>query len=74
MVDTVVRNEEFEDVVRSSFSRQGLMAHLGAELASVTPGSVSIEVPFRAELSQQHGLFHGGVTTSIVDSACGYSA
>lgn len=74
MTDAVVRNENFEDVVRASFDRQGLMAHLGAELASVAPGEVTIEVPFREELSQQHGLFHGGVTTSIVDSACGYSA
>lgn len=50
------------------------MRHLGAKLAGVTPRRVSIEVPFRAELSQQHGLFHGGVKTSIVDSACGYAA
>lgn len=31
-------------------------------------------MPFRSEITQQHGLFHGGVTTSIADSACGYSA
>jgi uncharacterized protein (TIGR00369 family) len=74
MTDVVVRNELFEDVVRSSFSRQGLMGHLGAELVSVGPGEVSIAVPFRRELTQQQGLFHGGVTTSIADSACGYSA
>lgn len=74
MADMVVRNEEFEEVVRVSFGRQGLMAHLGAELASVAPGEVRIEVPFRPQLSQQHGMFHGGVTTSIADSACGYSA
>lgn len=67
-------DENYEDVVRGSFARQGLMAHYGAQLASVEPGSVQIEVPFRPELTQQHGLFHGGVTTAIVDSACGYSA
>lgn len=74
MADITVRNEMFEDAVRSSFERQGLMAHLGAELVSVAPGNVSIEVPFRPEVTQQHGWFHGGVTTSIADSACGYSA
>lgn len=74
MTDRVVRNESFEEVVRSSFARQGLMGHLGAALVGVTPGEVVIEVPFRPELTQQHGLFHGGVTTTIADSACGYAA
>lgn len=74
MTQPTVRNEDFEEVVRSSFARQGLMAHLGAELSHVGPGEVRIEVPFRPELTQQHGLFHGGVTTSIADSACGYAA
>lgn len=74
MADMVVRNDAFEAVVRSSFGRQGLMGHLGAELVSVAPGEVVIEVPFRPELTQQHGLFHGGVSTTIADSACGYSA
>ncbi|AXH96214.1 PaaI family thioesterase [Ornithinimicrobium avium] len=74
MTQMVVRNEAFEDVVRLSFARQGLMGHLGAELADVSPGQVRIEVPFRSELTQQHGLFHAGVTTSVVDSACGYAA
>jgi uncharacterized protein (TIGR00369 family) len=38
------------------------------------PGLVEIEVPFSEALTQQHGHFHGGVTTSIADSACGYAA
>lgn len=74
MTALTVRNENFEDVVRGSFARQGLMAHYGAQLTRVVPGSVQIEVPFRPELTQQHGRFHGGVTTAVVDSACGYSA
>lgn len=74
MTAPTVRNDNFQDVVRGSFARQGLMAHYGAQLTGVEPGRVQIEVPFRPELTQQHGLFHGGVTTSVVDSACGYSA
>jgi uncharacterized protein (TIGR00369 family) len=50
------------------------MATLGAELTVVEPGHVTIAVPFDDRLSQQQGFFHGGVTTSIVDSSCGYSA
>ena len=68
------RNSHFEQVVRDSFARQGLMATLGAPLSLVEPGHVEIEVPFADAVSQQQGLFHGGVTSSIVDTSCGYSA
>jgi uncharacterized protein (TIGR00369 family) len=74
MSGPIVRNPDFASVVRGSFAQQGLMAHIGAQMARVGPGQVEIEVPFRAELTQQHGFFHGGITTAIADSACGYSA
>lgn len=67
------RNSDYEALVRSSFAQQGLMRHLGAELTRVDPGAVDIEVPFSG-LTQQQGFFHGGVTTAILDTACGYSA
>jgi len=50
------------------------MEHLGAKLSLIEPGSVEIRVPFRAELTQQHGYFHAGVTGAIADTACGYAA
>ena len=74
MTEMAGRNPDYEAEVSSSFARQGLMTTLGARLTNVEPGSVEIEVPFREDLTQQHGLFHGGVTTSIADTACGYSA
>ncbi|HYL84234.1 MAG TPA: PaaI family thioesterase [Candidatus Angelobacter sp.] len=69
-----VVDEEFERRVRESFSRQGLMKHLGAELVEVKAGQVTIRVPFRVELTQQHNYFHAGVSGAIADSACGYAA
>lgn len=74
MTDMVARNAGYEGLVRSSFAQQGLMAYYGAEQTRVEPGSVEIEVQFRRELTQQQDFFHGGVTTAIVDTACGYSA
>lgn len=41
MADKVVRNPGYEDLVRSSFSQQGLMALYGAELTRVEPGCVA---------------------------------
>ena len=64
---------EFERRTRESFAKQGIMAHLGAVLDVVRPGHVEIVLPFRAELSQQHGFFHAGVIATICDSAGGYA-
>jgi len=59
--------------VAASFNRQGLMALLGAQLHSVAWGRVVIRLPFRAELTQQHGYFHAGGTSAIADTAGGYA-
>ena len=64
----------FEARVRASFARQAFMTTLGARLATVDPGHVVIELPFRPDLTQQHGFLHAGVVAAIVDSACGYAA
>ena len=37
--------------MRASFSRQAMMATIGAELTSVTPGIVEIEMPFSPALT-----------------------
>ncbi|MFY9732159.1 MAG: hotdog fold thioesterase [Candidatus Acidiferrales bacterium] len=70
-------NNEFserEARVRESFSRQGFMRHLGAEVTALVPGECEIKVPYRQEMTQQHGYFHAGVAAAIADSACGYAA
>jgi len=50
------------------------MAFLGARVSRLAPGECDIELPFRAELTQQHGYFHGGIIGTISDSAGGYAA
>jgi uncharacterized protein (TIGR00369 family) len=35
---------------------------------------IEITLPYRADLTQQHGYLHAGVITTIADSACGYAA
>ena len=68
------RDPDYEQRVRSSFARQAAMATLGATLVRVAPGEVVLELPFRQELTQQHGFLHAGIVTSVMDSACGYAA
>ncbi len=69
-----VRDPDYSRRVRDSFERQAFMAFIGAELTVLEPGHCEIELPYRAELSQQHGFFHGGVIGTLADNACGYAA
>ncbi len=64
----------FETRVRASFERQRMMATLGATLERVAPGEVDVRLPFRNDLTQQHGFLHAGATSTVLDSACGYAA
>ncbi len=66
--------EAMEARVRASFERQQIMNTIDATLVSVSPGSAEIRLPYRADLTQQHGFLHAGVVATIADSACGYAA
>jgi uncharacterized protein (TIGR00369 family) len=69
-----VSDPNYERRVRQSFSRQGFMKHLGARLTELKPGAAELRAALREELTQQHGYFHGGVSGSLADVACGYAA
>lgn len=64
----------FEARVRDSFARQTAMRLIGARMGRLEAGYCEIELPYREDLTQQHGLFHGGFTSAIADTACGYAA
>ena len=67
-------NPAFAEEVRNSFAQQKIMSMFGARLSKVAPGLIEIELPYRDDLTQQHGYLHAGVVTTIADSACGYAA
>jgi uncharacterized protein (TIGR00369 family) len=62
------------DQVRASAAQQEFLKLIGAELTRVAPGEVEFSLPYREDLTQQHGFVHGGVITTIADVACGYAA
>lgn len=68
------RDPGFEARVRDSFARQAAMHTIGAGVAHVAPGEVDVRLPFRADLTQQHGFLHAGILGAIADSAAGYAA
>src|SRR3546814_5876747 len=65
---------DFEARVRDSFGRQPAMRLIGATLGLVAPGLCEVELPYNLQITQQHGLIHGGVVGMIADSAGGYAA
>jgi uncharacterized protein (TIGR00369 family) len=70
----VSQDPQFEARVRGSFAKQTFMDTLGATLARVAPGEVTIALPVREALAQQHGSVHAGALASVLDSAAGYAA
>lgn len=60
--------------VRASFGRQRLMTTIGALVDEVASGRVVLRLPFRDDLTQQHGFLHAGTIAALADSACGYAA
>ena len=64
---------DYQTRVRASFARQGAMRLIGARLLALAPGRCSIELPYRDDLTQQHGYVHAGIVAALVDSAGGYA-
>lgn len=68
------QDPRFDARVRASFDGQHVMHTIGARLTGVAPGTSEIALPFRADLTQQHGFLHAGIVTMLLDNACGYAA
>ena len=74
MTGFIPRNPDFENRVLDSFGAQAFMHSIGATITKLEPGAVDLTMDKRADLCQQHGFIHAGVTTAILDSAAGYAA
>ena len=59
--------------IESSFTRQGMMQHLGAQLDRVAVGEVELSLPFSDKVTQQQETFHGGAMGALADIAGGYA-
>ncbi len=54
--------------------RQPICRTLGIRLTAVEPGFCEMRMPFRADLTQQHGFFHAGMVSTLADTAGGMAA
>lgn len=67
------KDPDWEAKVRASFAKQGAMGLIGAQLVELRPGYCEIHLPWREDLTQQHGFFHAGIISTVVDTAAGYA-
>ena len=74
MTQFVVKDPSFEEKVKESFYRQEAMRTIGARVVLVEPGYIELEFIYSQKLTQQHGYIHAGMTSAVLDSACGYAA
>ena len=61
----------YKKKVIESFGRQEVMKTMNASLIAVRPGEVELELPYQVSFTQQHGFIHGGIVSTLLDSACG---
>ena len=46
---------------------------IGMKLVEMRPNEATIEIEMRDQLRQPHGLLHGGVTASLIDTAMAFA-
>ncbi|MFT7459926.1 MAG: hypothetical protein ACI909_002609 [Planctomycetota bacterium] len=74
MNDCLIPDENFRSRVQDSFQRQPFMQTLGIKMTGIEAGYCELNVPYKKELTQQHGYFHAGVMATIADNSAGYAA
>lgn len=67
-------DENFEEKVRRSWAKQGFLHTIGARMEKIEAGMCEVHLPYREELTQSHGFFHGSVIGAIADVSGGYAA
>jgi uncharacterized protein (TIGR00369 family) len=49
------------------------LKHLGVEVESVGPGTATLLLPVREEITRNDGVAHGGAIASVIDSAFAFA-
>ncbi len=61
--------EEYAQRIRAALESQGFLQLVGGEVGAIGTGFVEISLPYRREVTQQNGVFHGGAIAFLVDTA-----
>lgn len=67
------RDPDYARRVREAFEGQAMLASLGVEFGRVEPGFCELQLPYREDISQNHGYFHGGAIATLADVCGGFA-
>ena len=73
MTRAVTRIVGDEEGLRALFREVPVIATLGMELASLSNEGATVTMPFSRAHVQEEGILHGGILTTLADTAAVYS-
>ena len=65
--------EEKKQYARNALQRLPLARLIGMELLDVRIGEADIRIEMHDDLRQPHGVLHGGVTSTLIDTAMAFA-
>ena len=68
-----MEKKSVQDII-NAFNNQKFMKFINAEISINEPGLCEISIERGEELTQQHGLFHGGVISTLADNSAAFAA
>ena len=65
--------ENKKEYARNALQQLPLARLLGMRLVDIRIGEADIEIEMRDDLRQPHGVLHGGVTATLIDTAMAFA-
>lgn len=65
--------DEHLEIAKSVLHNNEFAKMIGMKLVEMKPNEATIEIEMRDQLRQPHGLLHGGVTATLIDTAMAFA-
>lgn len=66
-------SEAQKERAAASIERNRFARLIGMKLIDLQPSAATVQIEMRDELRQPHGILHGGVTATLIDTAMAYA-
>lgn len=73
MSETFNFTDEHLEIAKSVLHDNEFAKMIGMKLVAMKPNEATIEIEMRDQLRQPHGLLHGGVTATLIDTAMAFA-
>jgi acyl-CoA thioesterase len=73
IIDKPEISQSQKERAAASLERNPFAGLIGMKLVDLQPSETTVEIQMRDDLRQPHGILHGGVTATLVDTAMAYA-